>query len=116
MRLIRMVLGSAVRNQRLVRSPAANLVAPTPGHREMRILTVGQVSDVADALPGRYRSIPVVAAYMGLRFGELAGLKVDAVDMLRRRLEVRRSLKEPPGESPYLGPPKSSASIPTTAR
>jgi integrase len=112
-RLIRMVLGPAVGNQRLVHSPAANLVAPTPGHLEMRILTVGRVADVADALPVRYRSVPVVAAYMGLRFGELAGLKVDAVDMLRRRLEVRRSLIEPEGGIPYLGAPKSKASART---
>ena len=67
------------------------------------------------ALPDRYGSIPVVAAYMGLRFGELAGLQVAAVDMLRRRLEVRTVVKEPRGQTPFLGSPKSSASARTLA-
>ena len=35
--------------------------------------------------------------------------------MLRRRLEVRQVLKEPRGQAPYLGPPKSSASARTLA-
>ena len=114
-RLIRMVLGKAVQHQRLTRSPAATLLAPKVPKREMRILTAEEVAAVAGVLPDRYRSLPIVAAYMGLRFGELGGLKVGAVHMLRRRLEVRQVLKEPSGQTPYLGPPKSSASARTLA-
>lgn len=112
-RLIRMVLEKAVEHQRLVRSPAANLAAPKVPKREMRILTADEVAQLAGALPDRYRSVPIVAAYMGMRFGEIAGLKVDALDMLRQRLEVKTVLKEPRGQQPFLGPPKSAASART---
>ena len=114
-RLIRMVLGKAVVHRRLMRSPAADLAAPKPERRSMRILSVAEVEAVAEALPPRYRSLPIVAAYMGLRFGELAGLSVDAVDMLRRRLEVRQSVIEPRGQPPRIGPVKSAASARTLA-
>lgn len=114
-RLVRMVFARAVAHRRLVRSPAEGLAAPPVPKRDMRILSAGQVEELADAMPARYRSIPVVAAYTGLRFGELAGLQVDSFDMLRRRLEVRTVLKEPTGAEPFLGPPKSKASARTIA-
>ncbi len=113
--LIRMVLGRAVVHRRLVRSPAADLDAPKVPKREMRILTPGAVASLANELPDRYRTVPVMAAYMGLRFGELAGLRIDAVHMLRRRLEVKLVVKEPRGVRPQLGAPKSEASARTLA-
>lgn len=112
-RLIRMVLLKAVAHGRLRTSPARELLAPVPKKRPMRILTRQEVADIAAALPKRYRSWPIVAAYTGLRFGELAGLHTDQVDMLRRRLAVTRALHEPSGRQPYLGPPKSEASART---
>jgi integrase len=38
---------------------------------------------VAESIDPRYRVLVLTAAYTGLRFGELAGLKVDALDLLR---------------------------------
>jgi len=102
-RLIRVVLGKVVQHQRLTRSPAALLDAPRVPKREMRILTAEEVAAVAGALPDRYRSVPIVVAYMGRRFWELAGMKVSAVDMLRRRLEVRQVLEEPPRTRTLFG-------------
>jgi len=67
-----MVLGRAVVHQPLIRSPAAALPAPKVPIREMRILTSDDVTAVAEALPDRYRTTPLVAAYdMGLRFEEI---------------------------------------------
>ena len=51
-----------------------------------------------------------VAAYTGLRWGELAGLRIAAIDMLRRRLTVRSALIEAAAEAPRLGRPKTAAS------
>jgi integrase len=51
-----------------------------------------------------------VAAYTGMRWGELAGLRVADVNLLRRRLTIRSSLVEAAGQLPQLGPTKSTAS------
>jgi integrase len=61
-------------------------------------------------LPDRYAGLPIVAAYTGMRWGELAGLRVADVNLLRRRLTIRSSLVEAAGQLPQLGPTKSAAS------
>jgi integrase len=58
----------------------------------------------------RYRALVVLAAGTGLRHGEALGLEVDAVDFLRRTLQVRQQLVTMPGQPPYLAPPKTPAS------
>ena len=77
---------------------------------DMRLLDPQEVDLLARALPDRYQALPIVAAYTGLRWGELAGLRIAAVDMLRRRLTVRSALIEAAGEAPRLGRPKTAAS------
>jgi integrase len=76
----------------------------------MRLLDGAEVAYLAAALPERYGSLAIVAAYTGLRWGELAGLRVGDLDMLRRRLTVHSALIEASGQIPFLGPPKSKAS------
>ena len=55
--------------------------------------------------PVRYRAVPLVAAGLGLRQGELFGLRVDDVDFLRRRVLVRQQVKLVAGRA-ILAPPK----------
>jgi integrase len=58
----------------------------------------------------RYRALVVLAAGIGLRHGEALGLEVDAVDFLRRTLQVGQQLVTMPGQPPYLVPPMTPAS------
>jgi integrase len=51
-----------------------------------------------------------VAAYTGLRWGELAGLQPSNIDMQRRRLVVQSSLIEASGQPPVLGSPEAATS------
>ncbi|HSJ83401.1 MAG TPA: hypothetical protein VLA91_06250 [Acidimicrobiia bacterium] len=76
----------------------------------MRLLDPLQVELLSQALPDRYQSFPIVAAYTGLRWGELSGLLVANIDMLRRRLTVKSALIEAAREPPRLGSPKTAAS------
>ncbi len=46
----------------------------------MRFLTMSEVGGLVDTMPERHRAIVLAAAYTGLRFGELAGLRVDRLD------------------------------------
>ena len=110
MRWVRLTLNQAVTDRRILSSPASGIRLPKPHRSDMRLLDPFEVALLADALPDRYRSLPLVAAYTGLRWGELAGLRVADTDMLRRRLTVRSALIEATGEVPRLGAPKSAAS------
>jgi integrase len=60
----------------------------------MRIATVAELAALADAIPRRFRALVLVAAYTGLRWGELAGLRVKRVDLLHRQITVAEQLLE----------------------
>ena len=97
--LLRAVLAQAVEDRKLPRSPGdAKIELPKAEHRPMTVLTADQVADLADAAGVFYRSHLLVAAQTGLRWGELAGLPVAAVDPLRGEIGVRQQLIEIAGQ------------------
>ena len=110
MRWVRLTLNQAVSDRRLLSSPAKGIRLPNPRRSDMRLFNPLEVEFLAEALPERYRSLPLVAAYTGLRWGELTGLRITDIDMLRRRLTVSSALIEAAREPPRLGQPKTAAS------
>jgi integrase len=61
------------------------------------------------AMHPRYRALVILAAGTGLRAGELFGLQVGHVDLLRGRVRVEQQLHEIAGRI-VVGPPKTSRS------
>jgi integrase len=74
----------------------------------MRFATVAQVAALADDIGPRYRALVLVAAYGGLRWGELVGLRVKRVDLLHGRVTVAEQVAEVNGQL-LPGPPKTEA-------
>jgi integrase len=66
------------------------------------------VAAVAQRVPARYRALVLVAAFGGLRWGELAGLRRKRVDLERGTVTVAEQLLEVNGAF-SVGPPKSAA-------
>ena len=92
-RVLSLILASAVKDQRIVRNPADDVNLPRIRRKEKRFLTHAEVAALADAA-GRDRLIVLVLAYCGLRFGELAALRAQRVDLMRRRIHVTESVTE----------------------
>lgn len=90
------VLAAAVKGRRLTSNPADDVVLPRATVARRRYLSAQQVEALADA-SGRRRDVVLLLAYSGLRWGELAALRVGDVDTLRRRLNVERSVTEVDG-------------------
>jgi integrase len=74
----------------------------------MRFLDASQVERLSAGLPDHYRPLVMTAAYAGLRWGELAGLRSERVDVLRRTITVVEQLTEVNGALGW-GPPKTAA-------
>lgn len=72
---------------------------------ETVFLKPGEVNALADEIRRPYRPMVLLAAYRGLRFGELAGLRPRRLNLLHGRLEVAEALKETTREQ-YFGLPK----------
>ena len=92
----------------IARSPCTLKGAGTERHDEMRIATPEQVAAITTAVGPRWEALVLTAAYSGLRWGELAGLRRCDVDLDGRTIAVRRKLAEVNGELSF-GPPKSAA-------
>ena len=91
--LLRQVLGAAVGDHRIPRNPCDGVKLPKSDHVDRGYLSHVQVAALADAvtlLPEVIRFL----AYTGLRWGEMAALRVQDFDMLRRRVNISRSVSE----------------------
>ena len=107
-RVLSLVLTLAVKDGRLVRNPAQDVNLPRVNATEQRYLTHEQVHALAHAaaapdVPSKhrrameryteqYRLVVLFLAYTGVRFGEMAALRVRRLDFLRRRAVIAESV------------------------
>ncbi|MBW3589871.1 MAG: site-specific integrase [Actinobacteria bacterium] len=82
-RILRCVLDDCVERGLIASSPFRSLrriALPRVSSSSCLFLTPSEVSRLASAIEPRFRALVLVAAYLGLRWGELAGLLRSAVD------------------------------------
>jgi integrase len=94
--LLRQVLGAAVEDRRIPRNPCEGVKLPKRKHADRGYLTHVQVTALAVAVE-RQPEVVRFLAYTGLRWGEMAALRVQDFDMLRRRVNVSQSVTESGG-------------------
>jgi integrase len=104
-RVLSLILEHAVRAGRLPRNPAGGASLPKARPKDKRFLSHAEVQALA-AAAGDYRLVVEMLAFTGLRFGELAALRVGRVDPLRRRMEIAESVTEVNGATVF-GTPKT---------
>lgn len=102
--LLRMVLDLAVEDRRIPRNPCTGVKAPRREHSPRAYLSHRQTGMLASAIGERYGMVVSFLAYTGLRYGEMAALRVEDFDMLRRRVNVRRSVTEVKGKLVWSSP------------
>ena len=99
----------AVADERLVKSPCRDVKLPKVGRGDIEVLTPAEVAQLADAMPKWCRSWVLVAAWSGLRWSEMVGLRRRDVDMLRRRFVISRQVVEVGSEFRGFDDPKTEA-------
>lgn len=102
-RVLSLVLDDAVKDGRIARNPAAGVPLPRQTRAEPRFLNAGDVARLIEAAEPEGLSVAVLA-FTGLRFGELAGLRVKRLDLLRRRLTIAESVTEVAGRMVWSTP------------
>jgi integrase len=87
------ILATAVKDQLVARNAAAGVALPRKVPKPRAYLTHVQVDAVASAADTDEHALLVrFLAYTGLRWGEMAALRVRNLDMLRRRVNVEQSV------------------------
>lgn len=83
-RILRCVLDDCVERGLIASSPFRSLrriALPRVSSSSCLFLTPSEVSRLASAIEPRFRALVLVAAYLGLRWGELAGLLVSSLSL-----------------------------------
>jgi integrase len=94
--VLRQVLGAAVEDHRIAHNACEGLKLPKRKHADRGYLSHTQVAALADAVE-RNPEVVRFLSYTGLRWGEMAALRVQDFDVLRRRVSVSRSVTESGG-------------------
>jgi len=111
----RAVFAYAVLSDLLVRTPCRNVKLPAVDRRERYLLSADDVARIAKATGPENEVIVYIGAVLGLRWGEVAGLRVGRLDMLRGTLFVAEQITRSAKGKPESGPPKSEAGRRTLA-
>ncbi|KZB81815.1 site-specific integrase [Amycolatopsis regifaucium] len=93
-RFLRAVMNSAKRDGAIVINPCQIPGAGTDKAKERGIAAPGQIVDLVEAITPRYRAAVLLAAWCGLRRGEVCGLRTDDVDLVDGVVWVRKNRVE----------------------
>jgi integrase len=108
--VLKACLEAAVRDRRLSTNPATGVALPKASHRDQQFLSASEVDELATVMPPEFRAFVYVAAFCGLRFGELAALTRGSVDTLRREIKVSRTAVDIAGAPVTFGESKTRRS------
>ncbi len=109
--LLRTILNTAVADDVIPANPCRLRGAGQSRRvKDIRPATLKELDELAEAMPHRLRLIVLLAAWCGLRFGELVELRRKDVDTKEGLLRVRRAVTWVDGK-PVVGVPKSDAGV-----
>jgi integrase len=107
--VLRAIMARAVDRELIARSPCRGIDMPAPTARPPRFLSVDELHRLAETTPVEYRQMIYLGGVVGLRWSEVAGLRVGRVDFLGRSVTVAETLAEVEGRVMFAEP-KSRAS------
>ncbi|HTX00183.1 MAG TPA: tyrosine-type recombinase/integrase [Acidimicrobiales bacterium] len=108
------IMSSAVRNEKLGKSPCVGIKLPETTRRRKLILDPAMLAQLAEKLAPD-GAMAYVGAALGLRWGEVAGLRVDDVDLDNAVVSVGHQRTRGEHGRMVEGAPKSAAGVRTLA-
>jgi len=92
--VLRAIFAAAVEAELIRRSPCRGVKLPPERRAQPRFLSLAEIHRLADAIGDDHRALVYVAAIVGLRWSECAGLRVRSCDFLRRTISVVETVAE----------------------
>ncbi len=110
--LLRTILSTAVDDELIPANPCRIRGAGgTKRARKIEPATLDQLATIAESVPTRYKLLVLLAGWCALRFGELAELRRQDVEVERGILRVRRAVARTADGAVIVGTPKSDAGV-----
>lgn len=107
--VLRAILAYSVEADWLGRSPCRGIRLPAATETRRHVVSPDDVARLAEATAKAYEAMVWLGAILGMRWSEVAGLRVGRVDLLHRELSVAETLTRDSQGRPVVGPPKSAA-------
>lgn len=107
--VLRAVLAMAVNHDMIARSPCRGINLPAPKKVKRKLPSTDKIAELAEAIGPDYAAMVWIGAMLGLRWGEVAGLRVGRLDLMRRTLTVSEQIARGKGGTRLFGEPKSDA-------
>lgn len=114
-RLLRAILNTAADDGLIASNPCTIRGAGVENAAERKIPSIDQVFALAEAVTSRHRALILVAAFSGLRRGELFGLRRSDIDLEARTVTVELQRQQLANGQHVIGPPKTNAGRRTVA-
>ncbi|WP_062431320.1 tyrosine-type recombinase/integrase [Herbidospora daliensis] len=108
-RLLRGILNTAVDDELIKKNPCKIKKAGVERPEERPVLTVPEVFRLADAMPPCFRALVLLATFGSMRWGELAALRKNHLDLDARTVRIAVAVSEMKTGELLTGPPKSDA-------
>lgn len=114
--LLRTIMKTAVDEQIITGNPCVIRAggSATTQHKA-KPATIEELALIAEHMPDHLRLAVLIAAWCGLRQGEILELRRRDVDLTQRTIRVERAVSRVPGQPPIVGTPKSRAGDRTVA-
>ncbi|WP_245159063.1 site-specific integrase [Blastococcus sp. TF02A-35] len=93
----------------IARNPSSIRGAGQERSSERPMFTVAQVQALVEAVEDRWRALILLAAWTGLRIGELSALRREHLDLKAGTVSVTSAVVDVVGQQRSYGPPKSAA-------
>ncbi len=106
---LRAVVNYAVQSDLIGRSPCRGIKLPAIEPARVSILEPTDLVRLAHSIAGEFAPMVWLGAVLGLRWGEVAGLRVGRVDLLRRTIAMAEQVTQGAGGVGFVSPPKSAA-------
>jgi integrase len=106
--VLRAILRAAVDADLIAQSPCRGVKLPVDSRRR-QFLSADELVGLADEMPDEYRPMIYLAGVLGLRWSEVAGLRVGRIDLQRRTLEIAETLAEVNGRVIFAEPKTASS-------
>jgi integrase len=109
--LLRSILATAVSDELIAANPCSIRGAGNAKRvHKIRPVTLVELQALVEAMPGRFRVMTLLAAWCGLRYGEITELRRKDIDLRDGVLHIRRAVVRVGGAF-VVGTPKSDAGV-----
>jgi integrase len=112
-RLLSTMMRTALDDGLIARSPCRIKGGGTERAMERPIASVAEVEEIAARVPERFQALILLAAWAGLRRGEVLGLERRDLDLSATRVRVERAVHHMTNGEVFVGPPKTDAGVRT---